>query len=328
MTFILVFIFLGILSPFSFSTPSKEPCKGMFSFYLENDFFAGTDRCFTGAFKLGWMNEIKNIQNNGLWKRIPFKDDPGYHHYLTVSAALNVYTPANIRRSDLIEGDRPYAGFLHGSLSFQSISQNHRENIEFLLGIVGPHSYAEKLQKFVHSLKFVNGYEPKGWDHQLKDELTVALVYENQWKLWDSPRKGLGFEVVPHLGGGLGNVYTYLSTGLQMRWGWNLPDDFGISLLRPGGDRSLGYRCPGNSGVHFFAAVDGKAVLRSLFLDGNTFQESHRVDKNVFTADFLWGVTLRLGGFSVCYEYVWWTKRFRKEDKNHIFGILSLSYSF
>ncbi|MBS3817882.1 lipid A deacylase LpxR family protein [bacterium] len=295
---------------------------------MENDFFAGTDRCFTGAFKTGWMRKIKDIQKSWLWKKIPFKDEPGYQHYFALSAGINVYTPGNIRRSDLIEDDRPYAGFLHGGLSFLSISRTHRENLELVVGIVGPHSYAQELQKFVHSVEFINGFHPKGWNHQLKDEITVSLVYENQWKLRKSSGRGFGFEVIPHLGGGLGTAYTYLSSGLQVRGGWNLPDDFGVPLLRPGGDRSLGFRCPGNAGIHLFAAVDGKAVLRTIFLDGNTFQESHRVDKNIFTADFHLGTRLRMGGFNFSYEYILWTKRFKTEDRKHLFGVLSLSYSF
>jgi lipid A 3-O-deacylase len=33
----------------------------------------------------------------------------------------------------------------------------------------------------------------------------------------------------------VGNVATYLSAGAQLRAGWNLPPDFGYSVIRPGG---------------------------------------------------------------------------------------------
>lgn len=328
--FILFFLFFGFLSSILVAQPGESCPHGMWVFYMENDVFAGTDRSFTGAFKLGWLSEIKKFRKHWLWKRVPFRDKAEYRHFVSFSAGLNGYNPPDINRSELMEDDRPYAGYVYLELGFQTIGVHHKENLEVNLGIVGPHSYVEEVQKIFHSVNFINGYYPQGWKHQLKDELTIGLIYENKWKLFKySGEDGWGFDVIPHLGGGIGNVYTYLSTGVQVRLGWNLPHDFGVPLLRPGGDHSLGYRKKGKTGIHLFVATDGKAVIRNIFLDGNTFQESHRVEKNLFTADFQAGIFFRIKKrFNICFQYVFWSKKFKTEPFPHVFGILSLSYTY
>jgi len=126
----------------------------------------------------------------------------------------------------------------------------------------------------------------------------------------------------------LGNVYIYAGTGIQMRFGWNLPGDFGIKIIRPGGDSSVSFRRSGRFGVHLFAAVDGKAVLRNIFLDGNTFQDSHSVDKRPFTLDILLGMSLRVGRFNFSYANVFWTRKFKTETRRQVFASLNLSYSY
>jgi len=69
-------------------------------------------------------------------------------------------------------------------------------------------------------------------------------------------------------------------------------------------------------------------VLRNIFLDGNTLRESHKVNKEPFTADVLLGMGLRFGKFNVSYTFVYWTKKFKTETREQVFGKLSLAYSY
>jgi lipid A 3-O-deacylase len=307
---------------------NKTNDYGSFSFYFGNDLFAGTDRCFTGSLKLSWMSKnLKNYQKNPWLKCLPFVKKPEFRHAISISLGENVFTPDNIKLSNLSKKDRPYAGFLYLAIGLHSRSNLRLDTLEIDLGIVGPHSYAEQLQKSIHEL--FNFIEPKGWHNQLKDEFALQAIYERKWKLWQSgSRDGFGFDLIPHLGGGLGNIYIYAYTGAQVRFGWNLPDDFGISLVRPGGDCNVNYWSRRSSGIHIFAAVDGKAVLQDIFLDGNTIRDSHSVDKNTFLADILVGIDLRFGRFNLSYSYVFWTKRFEIESKGQIFGAFKISYSY
>ena len=312
----------------SYSQTQEKDRSGTFSLYFENDTVAGTDRCFTGGAKLGWMSRnLKKYKEKKIWKWLPFVDKPGFQHTFALSLGMNIYTPDDISPTDIIEDDRPYAGFLYLTAGIHSISQHILDSWEFYIGIVGPHSYAEQTQKFIHTI--ITGVYPEGWDNQLKDELALQLIYERRWKFSSSDsRESLGFDVIPHLGGGLGNVYIYGSTGVQVRLGWNLPEDFGFPLIRPGGDASLGLNTRGPFSVYAFAAMDGKAVLRNIFLDGNTFQDSHSVDKNPFTLDLITGIGIRMGRFNISYAYVFWTKKFKTETRNQVFGALNFSYSY
>ena len=325
---IIIFILLGLLPVQSLAQAEQTYNSGTYSFYFENDIFTGTDRGFTAGWKLGWMSKnLENYRDNPLLKWLPFVNKPGFQHSISLAIGQSIYTPDDTSRVDLIPEDRPYAGILFLAFGIHSVSSRRMDTLELNLGIVGPHSYAEQMQKFVHRL--VNSDRPEGWHNQLKDELALEAVYERKWKLIQPQSgNGFGFDLIPHLGGGLGNVYIYTNTGMQIRFGWNLPGDFGTNLVRPGGDCNVSFRRKGRFGLHFFAAVDGKAILRNIFLDGNTFQDSHRVDKRPFTLDILLGMGLRVGRFNFSYGYVYWTKKFKTETKRQAFGSLNLSYSY
>ena len=326
--FFIIFILLGLPPIQTLAPAEKTDIQGTFSFYFGNDSFAGTDRCFTGGLKLGWVSKsLKNYREMPLLKWLPFVDNPGFQHSISLAISLSAYTPDDIRRVDLIPEDRPYAGILFLALGIHSISSRRMDTLEINIGIIGPHSYAEQTQKFFHRLR--NATQPNGWHNQLKDELALEAIYERKWKLVQPQSgNGFGFDLIPHLGGGLGNVYIYASTGMQIRLGWNLPADFGASLIRPGGDCSTNFRRSGRFGVHFFAAADGKALLRNIFLDGNTFQDSHRVDKIPFSIDTSLGIGIRGGRFNFSYAYVFWTKKFKTETRGQVFASLNLSYSY
>lgn len=335
--FLILFGLVGWLPIMTIAQSNKPNSSGTFSFYFENDFVAGTDRCFTGGFKFSWMSkDLKNVRENPRlrWLRSAFVKGTGFQNAISISLGQNIFTPDDIKRSELIKDDRPYAGILYLEVGFHSKSDRRMDTLQFDLGIVGPHSYAEHAQKFIH--KLINGVWPNGWHHQLKDELVLQVIYERKWKLLKlASSKGFGFDLIPHLGGGLGNVYTYANTGMQVRVGWNLSSDFGTSLIRPGGDSNVRFyerdsRVSNGDrvGIQFFAAVDGQAVLRNIFLDGNTLRESHKVNKEPFTADVLLGMGLRVGKFNVSYTFVYWTKKFKTETREQVFGKLSLAYSY
>ncbi len=270
---------------------------------------------------------LKNYRKNPLLKWLPFVKKPGFQHSFSLAIGQSIYTPDDISLDYLIEEDRPYAGILYFAFGIHSISTRRMDTWELNLGIVGPHSYAEQMQKFIH--RMTNATLPEGWHNQLNDEVALEAVYERKWKLVQ-PRseKVFGFDLIPHLGAGLGNIYIYASTGIQVRFGWNLPGDFGTKIIRPGGDSSMSFRRSGKFGVHFFAAADGTALLRNIFLDGNTFQDSHRVDKKPLTMDISLGIGIRMGSFNFSYAYVFWTKRFKTETREQVFATLNLSYSY
>jgi len=302
--------------------------------YFENDLFTGTDANYTNGVKISVISPdlVSFVESGKLpaWSlpyvyRLPFinNPEPGLKRKIEFSLGQNMYTPADISRSDLIVDDRPYAGWTYFAAAFHTRSSGWMDTIELQAGVVGPDSLAEETQKTVHSLRDLQ--RPNGWDHQLEDEPGLAVIYERKWRPAPFYRNGdVGFDVITHLGCSLGNVATYANTGFELRFGWNLPDDFGASLIRPAGNTSFSVRQ--QQGGYLFAGVNGRAVARDIFLDGNTFAHSHSIDKKYFVADLAGGAALYFRQFKLTWVQVLRTKEFDGQPDNHGFGSLSLSF--
>jgi lipid A 3-O-deacylase len=309
------------------------------SIYVENDVLAASDSNYTSGFKLTWTTALPTGGQDDLqpkWdypliRRLPFVKKPGFQRMRSLSIGQSVFTPEDLRRSDLIVEDRPYAGFSYLGIAFHSSNSRRMDSLEFDIGIVGRHSYGEDIQKTVH--KWTSSTHPEGWDNQLKDEFALNVTYESKWKLLQSGLgKGFGYDLIPHLGGRLGNVHIYANAGMEARFGWSLPNDYGTCPIRPGCEINTafdaGVPSRGRFGIHIFVGVDGRAVARDIFLDGNTFRDSHSVDKEHFVADIMAGMALRAGGLKITYAFVYRTKEFKTQDDEQIFGSILLSLSY
>ena len=308
--------------------------------YFENDLFNGTDSNYTNGVKYSIISpDLSPHASEGKLPRwvleyiqeIPFisRSTPGFKHKVEFSLGQNMYTPADISRSDLIENDRPYAGWTYVSTSYHRInevedSMNFMDTVELQLGLVGPQSYAEETQKLVHKLRDLQ--TPNGWDHQLKNEPGLAVVFERKWLFRPVDSDGPGYSLLSHVGGAVGNVYTYFNAGTEMRLGWNVPEDFGVSLIRPAGSTRL--EIGSKFSAFLFGAVNMRAVARDIFLDGNTFTDSHSVDKNYLVADVAGGFALSYKNVIVAWTQVLRSKEFKGQEKSHSFGAIAISYSF
>jgi hypothetical protein len=259
---------------------------------------------------------------------MPFTRGPDFQNALSFSLGQNIYTPDDITLPEVILDDRPYAGHLYLSFGVHSRSRYRMDLWELSAGMVGPAALGSEAQKFIH--KLINGIKPQGWHNQLHNEFVIGLVFERKWKVlrWGGAR-GLGLELIPHIGAGAGNLFIYAASGAQLKFGWNLPNDFGAKLIRPGGSRSADFREKGPFGIYAYAMIDGKGVARNIFLDGNTFGNSHNVvQKKPWAVDMIMGLSVRLGRFNFGYEEVFWSKKFQTESRNQSFGTLNLTYSF
>jgi hypothetical protein len=304
--------------------PCAAQNRGGFIFHLENDIFAGMDRYYTHGLKLTWISPYKTAG----------RSDPLVSNAFSISIGQSIFTPYDIEREELIEDDRPYAGILYFTLALHKKKSKTMDTFEFLVGIVGPSSLAAQTQRFIHSL--YRGTKPRGWDYQLKDEVVFDLVFDKKWQIFRSENgKKTTFDLIGHVGGSLGTMMTAAATGWQLRFGSNIPRDFGSYLLRPGGESGAifceqdAHLSEANRSSTFgFVYVVGHAVYRNIFLDGNTFKESHRVDKYSFVGDVVLGFVIVRKRFRFSYAYVFKTKQFRKQVGLGIFGTINISYFY
>ena len=314
--------------------------------YLENDLFGfeNRDRYYTHGTKLSWisrdLSEYRDILSLPPWMlrqvdRLPYINDPGDIRTVSLALGQNIYTPEDKEQTGLVHDDRPYAGFTYLALGLHSKSTRRQDTFELAFGIVGRHSYARDVQVEVH--RIMGSAKPMGWEHQLSDEFVLNLFLERK-RRWVQGRaaNGIGYDLIPHLGIAAGTVFTGMNLGGQARFGWNLPNDFGTYLIRPGSDSSAPladddprfYQPRERLGIHLFVAVDGRAVARNIFLDGNTFRDSHSVNKKYLVADLIGGVGVIIHRFKISCSYVYRTKEFRTQRSEQQFGAITASFTF
>ena len=197
------------------------------------------------------------------------------------------------------------------------------------MGIVGRHSFAEDVQKTWH--RWFDFQRPNGWDNQLKDEPGIMLSFERKWRRW-WPFQALNLDgdVTPHVGANLGNVLTQGAVGLTVRVGSELSRqfDYGPPRIRPSLPGSDYFVTDGVFAWYIFFGVEGRGVLHNIFLDGNTFRDSHSVDKKPLVGDVQGGIAFILGNVRLAYTHVFRTKEFDSQDDTDQFGAFSISVIF
>ena len=318
---------------------------GSLSLYTENDkYFAGTDQHYTNGFKLSALSaRLNNFTSEpvpaylqrvarSLQRLLP----DGHDYKLGLSFGQNLYTPVDLDTPELIPGDRPYAAWLYGGAAFhvytpaRPLARGWRavsrlDTVEVTLGWVGPGALGKEVQDFVHDLIDVD--RSFGWDNQIGDELGLNIVFERKLR-WSTTgaRTGWGADLIPHAGVSLGNVFTYANLGAELRFGYRLPADFGTQLIRPSGDSSGNLRPRYSAFV--FTAFNGRAVARDITLDGNTWRDSHSVEKETLVADVHGGFAIASHRWQLTYTQAVRTREFTGQRRHSVFGSASISFYY
>lgn len=301
---------------------------GTLSFVFENDLFYDTDRHYTNGVRASWVSAANDTPDWVLrpahWFPLFPKDGK-----VRVAYALgqNMYSPADIKLQNPPTDDHPYAGWLYGSVGLVAENGTRMDQLSLTLGVVGPSSLAEQTQKYIH--KQVGSPDPRGWDTQLKDEPGMILAYQRSARSFVAESvAGFSFDMTPHVGGAVGNVATYANTGLTLRFGEGLALDYGPPSIQPSLPGS-GFFTPGEGfGWYLFAGLDGRAVARNIFLDGNTFRDSRSVEKEPLIGELQFGVAVTWDNTRLSYVHLVRTREFEGQDEPSEFGGLSLTQRF
>lgn len=325
----LLLILLSVLAGPLPAGAEESPRSGTLSFVLENDLFYNVDRHYTNGVRLVWVPDRKSSPPAWAVKSarlMPWFPDEGV---IRPGFALgqSMFTPSDIAMSDPPARERPYAGWLYGTISLGVESGRQLDQFGMTFGMVGPASLAEESQKAVH--KAIGSDDPKGWDTQLRNEPGLVLTYQRSWRELAAKtflKNDLDFS--PHVGGALGNVFTYANAGITLRYGRRLPNDYGPPRIQPGLPGTADFSPVSDFGWYLFAGIDGRVVARNIFLDGNTFRDSRRVDKYPLVGDLQFGLVMDWPDIRVSYTHVLRTREFRSQDGRDDFGAISLSVKF
>lgn len=329
------------------------------SFFLkwENDTFAGTDKYYTNGMQANWtLADVRTWDtplDSEAWAarrfptalpgwadflvtNLPFSEDYANNLYrLSFTIGQNMYTPADIKIAAPQPNDRPWAGWTYLNPTFTVRGEERMDVLEMSFGVVGPWSGADDTQNFIHEL--IDSSAPRGWANQLPNEFAFYLSWTRYWRfvLTEELDNTFGADFVGNVGGVAGNVYVYGEAGFLLRAGYNIPHDFGTSLIRPGGtfgspidDSDPRLADDFDISVFAFIGTQQRLIGRNIFLDGSTFANSASIDKRTWVGDFKAGIGATAGPFQAAFAMNWRTNEFYGQSGGQWFGSLNLGLVF
>jgi lipid A 3-O-deacylase len=314
--------------------PPQE--SGRFTLIEENDALMPrpTDRWYTQGLELNYLSAP--IAWTGAAAFLPGTYlDPGSFRTQRFELVLgqSIFTPEDLRLNPPDPRDRPYAGWLYaGAGLYQETDHRSLDHLQLLVGVIGPAALGEQVQNGFHDL--ISGINSQvtaaGWGSQLKNEPGVVLSYEHKWRFGTPLGGGFAVDVIPEIGVTGGNVFTYGEAGAMIRLGRNLNADYGPARIKPAMSGTTWFdpsQLQGPVGWYFFIGAQGRAVARNIFLDGNSFTDSARVQKETLQADLSGGLSFFWADLAkVDFVLTWRSKEFVGQSEPDRYGGVNISF--
>ena len=190
----------------SFYAFSQEKFSKEISFVTDNDLYISTirDRYYTSGIFLSFR-QLKDSPKKTLIKKI-YEWKIGHE----------MYTPYKSTVISIDKHDRPFAGYLYGSVGVNRFAKNYAFNTSVQLGVIGPNSYAKELQEFIHD---IYGFKKAiGWEHQIKS--AFALNFNAEYLKPILNVENNHFDVTWFNSLNFGTVYTNVASGFYSRIGF------------------------------------------------------------------------------------------------------------
>ena len=299
--------------------------------YMENDLLSGEDSQYTGGTKIDIVYKINNPDS--LYNLL-FVDDSKSYYFRSFAIANQLYTPADLTKSEPIYDDWSYAAWTYIESGIHKSTQNSLSSLIIRVGMVGPSAQGEAIQKSIH--KWTGSTMPEGWHNQLYDELGInfTYLYKRRYE-YENSSNSWGISCIPTLSVDVGNISTQASAGLFIRSGYNIIKDFGISTISVSGESSIpAYEVQKTSlkkkwSFSLNAALRGSAVARDIFVEGNTFKHSIvEHERKNFVGYIGAGFTLRYKKYTVDFMQMHNTARAKDIQSSHTVGTLVFTYFY
>jgi hypothetical protein len=280
-----------------------------------NDIVGDTDQQFTNGFEIGAQIPKEALKDNVVAAiyTIPSlrisPNDPREFKSLRVSFKNEMYTPEDIRESEIIKNDNPYGGVTSVIVTrvYEKEKRQIREGIE--IGVSGKWSGSGDLQKFVHDdLGF--GAHPAGWRHQIGAEPVVNYYYErevagNKKELFKLEFLNSDGQIIR-----LGNKHVDAEAYKSLKYGYNVPIP-GIES----NDYSL----------YFESRPYVRAVGHNIYYDGAVFKDNvHTVNSNWLVGGISNGVVFEKDDYSIRFDYHMQSPEFGESNHIHKYGVMTL----
>lgn len=313
-----------ILSVVLFSSQNAIAELDWVSASWDNDIVAGKDGGgYTNGIYFSWGQ--RNESGDELTKppilTLPLAwmldDDPTYAYKLH-SIGQAMVTPEDITKAIPDPADAPYAGLLFWRSTYVVVKNDFADQVATLVGIVGPSSRAEEVQKFVH--KVVDSDEPQGWDYQLEDQFVWQLQRTAVWRF--STDDSSPFDAVLLGDVGVGNLESLAGAGLFLRAGSGLARSYStMSFLASRVSTPVAV----SEGWYVYLGGSGHYVHNQILVDGDTFGASASKNLEHYQYSLMAGFTYAWQRASICFSFQSDTEPNESQTARKNFGAITLA---
>jgi hypothetical protein len=284
---------------------------------LANDVIQGTDWYYTGGVRLEYAGpECVRMPLRHLLA--PLGKD-AVHRY-GVSLVADAFTPTQIDAAEVLEGDRPYAGYLYAGQFLVSRRPDRKFTLTtcFNVGIMGPPAGMQRAQKGIH--QWLDLQKPRGW----RNQVATSLLQDYSLQAAHTVLNPIRFlDLTVHAGARAGTLYNQLEAGSTLRVG-----KLGgyVKKRQPGASplsRGRYYLLAQSNGnwVSYNATLQGGLVNNRSRYTLRPGQIAHTVLRNTF------GAVITFGNVSIEGAQSWVSREF-KEGAAHRWNHLVLTLFF
>ena len=325
-------ILLFVCFPITLQANEHAEKRAFASLIFENDTFFRDDGLYSNGLFLNWgYNHIAALDDKNLptWiaylaQKTHLTNKQNSNYAVSYGFGQQLQTATNISIEELVEEDAPYVGLLAWEVSLLAYNEQVSDEVGLIVGLVGPSAGGEFVQSVVHDM--TGGREPQGWDNQINNEPVFRLQTRRIWRVYQSEFIGGEFDLLTGLDGGLGNLRSDLSTGFGLRFGQRLTDNFSSATVFPvqkfNGLNNTPY------GWYLFLNASASYVANDIFINGNTFQDSHSVDLIHPQATVSVGFMANIYNFSILYTLLYGTDEYQGQAEDSRFGSIAITYHF
>ncbi len=269
------------------------------SLTYENDVFVGSDKHYTGGIELVVKRKklVPGAVARAMLAPACRLSDCEADPLALVRDRFGqvIYTPEKISVARPQPDDRPWAGMLYYARDYEFVrdSGDSRTTFTAMIGIVGPGSGAAETQRWIHET--FGKAQPRGWDNQIGAELGLMAMLERRrgmQALSFTADGGVQLNTTTHWRVAVGNLMTFAGAGATVALGKRLHKtserDNPLSVRTVSHEDGTCLFSWLRCGV--FGSLDGRLMLRNIFLDGALFRSGPSVDSRPVVVDASLGI--------------------------------------
>jgi len=281
---------------------------------FDNDFLNyrgdGTDRYYTNGLQLEYSYPQKKKDLFSINHLLEGDSDSNKIGHLSIVQLM--FTPDNIRDSDVQYHNRPYAGALYITRGLTTFNDglNLTVHSEINIGVIGPFSYAQNMQTWIH--RMIDYTKPSGWSHQIKTDIVLNYNID----ICKTIVSGNKFQSEMMGSSRAGTLFNDLSVGFAVKAG----------KLKGQSTKTK---------IYFFSNGHLKLVLGNSLLQGGfiqsfkngcaDFYHINEDDIKRIVSTYETGVVFNMAKWGFCFSQNFISAEFRLA-KTQLFGRISLTY--